>query len=50
MAQPSTLTYDQLMLQLQQQQYKPIYFLYGDEPYYIDRVTDYIEDNVLDEA
>ena len=50
MAQPSTLTYEQLMLQLQQQQYKPIYFLYGDEPYYIDRVTDYIEDNVLDEA
>lgn len=38
------------MLQLSQQQYKPIYFLYGDEPYYIDKVTDYIEDNVLDEA
>ena len=38
------------MLQLRQQQYKPVYILYGDEPYYIDKVTDYIEDNVLDEA
>ena len=35
-----TLTYDQVLLQLKQQQYKPIYFLYGDEPYYIDKVTD----------
>ena len=38
------------MLQLKQQQYKPVYLLYGDEPYYIDKVTDYIEENVLDEA
>ena len=38
------------MLQLKQQQYKPVYILYGDEPYYIDKVTDYIEDHVLDEA
>ena len=45
-----TLTYDQIMLQLKQQQYKPVYLLYGDEPYYIDKVTDYIEENVLDEA
>ena len=44
------LTYEQVMLQLRQQQYKPVYILYGDEPYYIDKVTDYIEDNVLDEA
>lgn len=29
---------------------KPIYFLMGDEPYYIDKISDYIEDNVLDEA
>ena len=46
----STLTYEQVMLQLKQQQYKPVYLLYGDEPYYIDKVTDYIEENVLDEA
>ena len=29
---------------------KPIYFLMGDEPYYIDKISDYIEDTVLDEA
>ncbi|TXD48317.1 DNA polymerase III subunit delta [Polaribacter sp. IC073] len=29
---------------------KPIYFLTGDEPYYIDKISDYIEDNILDEA
>lgn len=29
---------------------KPIYFLMGDEPYFIDQVSDYIEDNVLSEA
>lgn len=29
---------------------KPIYFLMGDEPYYIDRISDFIEENILDEA
>ena len=29
---------------------KPIYFLMGDEPYYIDKISDYIEENVLSEA
>lgn len=28
---------------------KPIYFLMGEEPYYIDRLSDYIENNVLSE-
>ena len=28
---------------------KPIYFLMGEEPYYIDRLSDYIENNVLTE-
>ncbi|MGY0406952.1 MAG: DNA polymerase III subunit delta [Polaribacter sp.] len=29
---------------------KPIYFLMGDEPYYIDKISDFIEENVLQEA
>ena len=29
---------------------KPVYFLSGDEPYFIDEISDYIEANVLDEA
>ncbi|WP_405605628.1 DNA polymerase III subunit delta [Polaribacter sp. Asnod1-A03] len=29
---------------------KPIYFLMGDEPYYIDKISDFIEESVLDES
>lgn len=29
---------------------QPIYFLMGDEPYYIDKISDFIEGTVLDEA
>ena len=29
--------------------FKPIYFLCGEEPYYIDRITEFIEENVLTE-
>lgn len=30
--------------------FKPIYFLMGEEPYYIDKISEYIEKNVLDES
>lgn len=30
--------------------FKPVYFLHGDEPYYIDMVSDYIEKNILSES
>lgn len=29
---------------------KPIYFLMGEEPYYIDQISDFIEKNILDES
>ncbi|MCG1037178.1 DNA polymerase III subunit delta [Polaribacter sargassicola] len=29
---------------------KPVYFLMGDEPYYIDKLSDFIENNILDES
>ncbi|PQJ80901.1 DNA polymerase III subunit delta [Polaribacter porphyrae] len=29
---------------------KPIYFLMGEEPYYIDQISNFIENNILDEA
>ena len=44
------MTYEQLIGDLKKKAYRPIYFLYGDEPYYIDLVTDYITGNVLTEA
>jgi DNA polymerase-3 subunit delta len=40
----------QLVSDIQQGQLKPIYFLMGEEPYYIDKISNFIENNVLDEA
>ena len=42
-------TYREIIQQLKQKKYAPIYFLYGEESYYIDVVSEYIENNVLDE-
>ena len=41
--------YDEVMISLKQGKYAPAYMLCGKEPYYIDKVADYIEQNVLDE-
>lgn len=35
---------------LHAKKYAPIYFLQGEEPYYIDAITEYIEKNVLSDA
>lgn len=43
-------TYDQIMRSLEAGKYAPVYLLCGDEPYYIDRVSDWIEQHVLDES
>ena len=43
-------TYDQVIKSLQAGQYAPVYLLCGDESYYIDQVSDWIEANVLDES
>lgn len=43
-------TYDEIRKDLRAQKYAPVYFLYGEEPYYIDKISDYIEHYVLDEA
>ncbi|MDR6300920.1 DNA polymerase III subunit delta [Mesonia maritima] len=34
---------------IKKREFKPIYFLMGDEPYYIDNIASYIENNVLSE-
>jgi DNA polymerase-3 subunit delta len=44
------LTFEDVMSGLKNRSFKPVYFLAGDEPYYIDIIADYIEANVLDEA
>ena len=43
-------TYEQIIKSLSARQYAPVYLLCGEEPYYIDQVSDWIENNVLDEA
>jgi DNA polymerase-3 subunit delta len=44
------MSYEQLIGDLKKKSYKPVYFLWGDEPYYIDLVTSFITQNVLSEA
>jgi DNA polymerase-3 subunit delta len=44
------VTFNQLMKDLQKKVYSPIYLLYGDEPYYVDQISDYLIENVLDET
>lgn len=41
---------NQILSELKAKKYNPVYFLSGDEPYFIDQISDYIEDNILDEA
>lgn len=49
MAKLSGVVFEKIMTDLRQKTYKPIYFLMGDEPFYIDKVSDYIQNNVLEE-
>lgn len=47
MAENKTVTFDGIMRNLKARKFAPIYYLMGDEPYYIDKITDYIAENVL---
>ena len=40
----------QIIKNISNGQYAPIYFLQGEEPYYIDLISDFIEQNALDES
>ena len=46
MAQP-TVTYDSIMKDLQERKFRPVYYLMGDESYYIDKISNWIAENVL---
>ena len=43
-------TYDQILSEIHKKQFAPVYFLTGDEPYFIDMISDTIENEALDEA
>jgi len=41
--------FNQILSDLRAKKYHPIYFLMGDEPFYIDQITNYISKHVLEE-
>jgi DNA polymerase-3 subunit delta len=43
------MTFEDILKQLNEKKYRPIYFLMGEEPYFIDRITEHIADHVLTE-
>ena len=42
-------SYEEILRVLKNKIYSPVYFLHGEEPFYIERVSDYIETHVLDD-
>ena len=42
--------FEEIMTNLKRKIFKPVYFLCGEEPFYIDKISDFIEHNVLDES
>src|ERR1035437_4257605 len=46
----STMEFNDIMSELKRKIYRPVYFLMGEEAYFIDMISDYIEQNVLDES
>ena len=41
------MTYDSVMSELKARHFKPVYYLMGDESYYIDKISDWIAENVM---
>jgi DNA polymerase-3 subunit delta len=44
------MTYDALQKSIKDKKYHPVYFLHGEEPFYIDKISELIESNVLNSA
>lgn len=44
------LTFQQVLSDLERKVYYPVYFLMGEEPYYIDLISDYVQQKILDET
>lgn len=48
--QETTISHRDIVEQIRQRDFKPIYLLMGEESYYIDKISEFIADNVLPEA
>ncbi len=44
------MSYETILQELKDRKYKPVYWLEGEEDFFIDQLSDYIENNVLSEA
>ncbi|MBR0180736.1 MAG: DNA polymerase III subunit delta [Prevotella sp.] len=47
MAEAKNVSFDSIMSDLRDRKFSPVYYLMGDEPYYIDLISDYIAEHVL---
>ena len=47
MPEAKNVSFDTIMSDLKARHYVPVYYLMGDESYYIDKISDYIADHVL---
>ena len=47
MAEAKNVSFDSIMGDLKARKFVPVYYLMGDESYYIDKISDYIAENVL---
>ena len=43
----AAVTYDSIMRDLKERKFRPLYYLMGEESYYIDKISDWIAENVL---
>ncbi len=44
------MDYNKIIRDLKNKVYHPVYLLYGEEEYFIDQISDYIEENILDDS
>jgi len=47
MAEPKNVSYESIMHELTEGNYRPVYYLHGEESYYIDKIADYIAEHAL---
>lgn len=47
MPEAKNVSFETIMRDLKARKFMPVYYLMGDEPYYIDQIADYIADHVL---
>ena len=47
MAEAKNVSFEGIMRDLEARKFVPVYYLMGDEPYYIDKIADYIAEHVL---